>query len=62
MKIEKSLPFESCDSCDECVLDVNKQILFYGGGFGEMIVTVGCKNERLCKRLMKKGENENEIR
>lgn len=60
MKIEKSLPFESCDSCDECVLDVNEQILFYGGGFGERIVTVGCKNERLCKRLIKKGEHENE--
>lgn len=58
MRIEKSLPFESCDGCDQCILDVNEQILFYGGGFGEWIVTVGCKNEKLCKRLKKKMEEE----
>lgn len=62
MKIEKNLPFESCDSCDQCVLDVNEQILFYGGGFGERIVTVGCKNERLCKRLLAKQKNEGDVK
>ena len=29
MKIEKDLPFEFCDTCSECILDVNEQILLY---------------------------------
>ena len=59
MKIEKNLPFDICESCEDCVLDVEEQIL-YAEKFIERIICVGCKNERLCKRLKQKGEKENE--
>lgn len=56
MKIEKNLPFDVCESCEDCVLDVEEQILF-GEKFIERVITVGCKNAKLCKRLKQKGEN-----
>ena len=60
MKIEKNLPFESCENCCECILDVNEQILFSYGKNCQRIVKVGCKNATLCKRLKKNMEEENE--
>ena len=57
MKIEKNLPFDICESCCECVLDVNEQILFSHGENCQRIVTVGCKNERLCRKLKEKSDD-----
>ena len=60
MKIVTNLPFDICETCEECVLDVDEQVLFFGFDRAERVITVGCKNEKLCKRLkenMEKGDN-----
>ena len=54
MKIEKDLPFDFCDTCSECILDVNEQILFSYGESCQRIVRVGCKNAKLCQKLKEK--------
>lgn len=54
MEIKKKLPFESCENCEECILDVNEQILFAYDHSCQRVITVGCKNENLCKRLKEK--------
>lgn len=56
MTIEKDLPFDICESCSECILDVNEQILFSYGESCQRVVKVGCKNANLCKVLRKKQE------
>ena len=57
MEIRKQFPFDLCESCEECVLDVEEQIIYGDCSSCARIITVGCKNERLCRKLMKKGEN-----
>lgn len=51
MKIIQDFPFSHCDSCPECVLDVEEQVLFADNGFLERNITVRCKNDALCRRL-----------
>ena len=60
MTIEKTFPFESCESCCECILDVNEQNLFSYEGKCQKIIEVGCKNSMICKRLKKQLEEEHE--
>ena len=58
MEIKKDLPFESCENCCECILDVNEQTLFAYGQSCQKVIRIGCKNEKLCKRLKEKMKNE----
>lgn len=51
MDIRKSFPFESCDSCPECLIDVDDKVLFFSGESSQRVITVSCKNEPLCRRL-----------
>lgn len=61
MIIEKRLPFECCEKCEDFILDVNEQTIFYGEN-SIRVLTVECKNESLCRRLdanRKRCSNEN---
>ena len=51
MTINKDLPFDLCENCDQFVLDVNEQVLFGDGQFLTRTLNVGCKNAWLCKQL-----------
>lgn len=57
MKIEKDLPFDICESCCECILDVNERILFSAEGNCQRTITVGCKNEGVCRNLKERLNN-----
>lgn len=60
MNIEKKLPFESCDSCEEFILDVHDQV-YFSQKHTQRIITVKCKNERICRKLknnLKKMEDQ----
>ena len=59
MKIEKNLPFEMCESCCECILDVQEKMMFSDFCSCQMVVVVGCKNERLCRMLKEKHNEQN---
>ena len=62
MEIVKNFPFDVCESCCECVLDVENQVLFFTdikGDKCQRIITVGCKNESLCKRLKEQHNGKN---
>ena len=51
MKIIQDFPFTHCESCPECFIDVNEQVLFADNGFLERNLVVRCKNDALCIRL-----------
>lgn len=51
MTIEKDFPFDVCETCCECVLNVEKKVLFANGDICQTVITVSCKNKELCKRL-----------
>lgn len=51
MTIEKNFPFEMCESCPECVLDVNERVLFSYDEECRRVVTVGCKHSQKCLAL-----------
>lgn len=49
MKIETRFPFDICDSCKECILDVSEELLFSRNNITERVITVGCRNKDLCE-------------
>lgn len=54
MRIENGLPFESCESCNMCILDVSDRLSVYQNPdtketFCEKVIYVGCKNEHKCR-------------
>lgn len=51
MLIDKCLPFESCDKCDEFILKVDEQAIFAEDRHIEVVLKIRCKNEYLCKHL-----------
>ena len=59
MKLVKNFPFYVCESCCDCVLDVEDQVLFFTDNKCERVITVGCKNESLCKRLKEQHNEQN---
>lgn len=66
MKIENGLPFESCESCGMCVLDVNDGLSVYQNPetkemYCEKTVVVGCRNAHKCRgNRIKEGLKKNE--
>lgn len=60
MEIEKQLPFDICENCDEFILETEQKTLWYGDGGSHLVLTVSCKNEEKCKRLREhlKGHEE----
>lgn len=51
MKIIQDFPFSHCDSCPECILDVEHTTLFGDNQIVTRQITVSCKNADLCRRL-----------
>ena len=50
MKIEKNLPFDFCEDCEDFILHVEEQVLFSDRTVGR-VLTVSCKNENRCRKL-----------
>lgn len=59
MEIRKDLPFNHCDNCSQFVVDVDEQIVFNDNKPSVRVLTVGCKNEWLCKQLKEEIAKEN---
>ena len=57
MEIRKDFPFDLCETCGECILDVEDKVLFFQGDSYQRVITVSCKNEPLCRRLKEKVNN-----
>lgn len=58
MVIEKNLPFECCETCENFIVDAEEQVIFAEGQLSIRVLTVGCKNAWLCKQLKKQIEGE----
>ena len=59
MKIVERFLYKVCERCKECVLDVDSNTVNL---FDKMtrVISVGCKNEWLCKQLKEMHEKETE--
>jgi len=53
MNIYTNFPFECCDSCQECILQVDVHDAYNNNKFVHKVMDVGCKNASLCMRLEK---------
>ena len=51
MDIRQSFPYKNCESCPECILDVESTVVYAENGIITRFITVSCKNETLCRRL-----------
>lgn len=51
MDITKRFPFGYCETCPECILDVEEKVLYSSDHYQFRELIVGCKNESLCRRL-----------
>ena len=51
MRIDTNFPFKHCDSCPECILDIEHTTLFGDNQIVTRQITVRCKNADLCRRL-----------
>lgn len=51
MTIEKNLPFDFCENCEDFILHVEEQVLFADERQFGRTLTVSCKNESRCKKL-----------
>jgi hypothetical protein len=63
MKIIQDFPFQHCDSCPECVLNVNQTTIFGDDSVITNQINVSCRNAELCKRLeeVRNGQVESDI-
>ena len=60
MIIEKDLPFECCENCEQFIVRTNERV-FYTDTTSHRVLTVSCKNEWLCKQLKDKLEKDGKI-
>lgn len=51
MTIKETFPFDICESCPDCILDVDEHVLTANGVMQTREITVGCKNGSLCTRM-----------
>lgn len=59
MLIEKKLPYDFCDNCDEFILKVDDQLTFLQPvGCTERVITVYCKNAGKCVQLKRNIEKQ----
>lgn len=59
MRIVQDFPFPHCDSCPECILDVEHTTIFCDNHIVTNQINVGCKNAKLCKRLEDRNAERN---
>lgn len=60
VKIRETFPYEHCERCPDCRLDVNQEMVFGDGGIVTRELTVGCKHEWLCRQLSERLAAQNE--
>ena len=60
MKIQKSLPFEQCETCDQFVLDSFMQNETDEKGATEKIVNICCQRAWMCQMIDKNYEKKNQ--
>jgi len=53
MTIRENFPFETCQDCNEFVLDVEEKVLFCGEHTQRELV-VSCKHSDVCRKLAEK--------
>ena len=60
MTINTDFPFAHCESCPECVLRANTEILYGDDHIATRILRVFCENAQLCRRLeeMRNGKED----
>ena len=51
MTIKETFPFDLCERCPDCILDVYEHVLTANGAVQTREITVGCKNGSLCTRM-----------
>lgn len=51
MTIKETFPFDICESCPDCILDVDEHVLTANWTIQTREITVGCKNGSLCTRM-----------
>ena len=51
MTIKETFPFDICESCPDCILDVDEHVITANGTLQTREITVGCKNGSLCTRM-----------
>lgn len=51
MDIQKRLPFDACEHCGEFILKVDEQAILSVDNRIEVVLTVKCKNEHMCRRI-----------
>ena len=51
MKIIQDFPFNICEKCTECLLDVRDNTLYADNRTVTREITVSCRNEWLCKQI-----------
>ena len=58
MDIVKKLPFNRCENCPEFVMKVEEQFIHSTDGYYNKVMIVKCKNERLCRYLKRKHDEQ----
>ena len=53
MTIQTNFPFTNCESCEECILRVNTEVLYADDQIMTRVLNVSCENAKLCMRLEK---------
>lgn len=53
MKIKQDFPFDFCESCNECVLNVTDNTLYADNTIVIREITISCRNEAVCKNIKK---------
>ena len=53
MTIQTNFPFAHCESCPECILRVNTEVLYADDQIMTRVLNVSCENAKLCMRLEK---------
>ena len=53
MTIQTNFPFAHCESCEECILRVNTEVLYADDQIMTRVLNVSCENSKLCMRLEK---------
>ena len=58
MRIEKIVPYDTCDNCDNFILDAFDQTKTDEKGLSERVINVGCKNAWMCKMVEERYEKK----
>lgn len=60
MTINQIFPFKDCESCPDCVLDVETKVIFGDEAVAVRELYVGCRNSGLCQRQRERAKQYKE--